>query len=153
MGRPTDYDPAYCDKVIELGREGASKAEMAHALGCTRKTMDAWAEVHPEFLYSVKTAIEAAQGWWESEGRKATFGGSPGFNATSFIFNMKNRFSADWRDKHDHELTGPDGGPIALAHSGEMSSLSAQERAAIRQMVEKRAKPVAWVEGEPEDSE
>lgn len=39
----------------------------------------------------------------------------------------------------DHvEHTGPNGGPIALAHSGEMSNLSATERAAIRHMVEKR---------------
>lgn len=112
MGRPTDYKPEFCAKVIALGREGASKAEMAHALGCTRQTMDNWAEAHPEFLDAVKEAVEIAQGWWESEGRKATFGGSPGFNATSYIFNMKNRFPADWRDKQDHELTGKDGKPL-----------------------------------------
>lgn len=23
-GRPSDYDPAYCERVIELGREGKS---------------------------------------------------------------------------------------------------------------------------------
>ncbi|RWL14874.1 MAG: hypothetical protein EOR57_31505 [Mesorhizobium sp.] len=108
-GRPSTYDPDYCAQVIALGREGASKAEMAHALGCSRQTMDTWAANHPEFLDAVKEATEAAQGWWESEGRKATFGSKPGFNATSFIFNMKNRFPADWRDKQDHELTGKDG--------------------------------------------
>lgn len=112
MARPTDYDPAYCDRVLDLGRSGASKAEMAHALGCTRQTMDNWAAAHPEFLDAVKEATEASQGWWESEGRKATFGEKPGFNATSFIFNMKNRFPADWRDKQDHELSGPNGGSI-----------------------------------------
>lgn len=26
MGRPTDYDPAYCERVIGLGKEGKSKA-------------------------------------------------------------------------------------------------------------------------------
>lgn len=109
MGRPTDYKPEFCEKVIALGREGASKAEMAHALACTRQTMDNWADANPEFLDAVKEATETSQGWWESKGREATFGGCPGFNATSFIFNMKNRFPTDWRDKQDHELTGKDG--------------------------------------------
>jgi hypothetical protein len=111
-GRPSEYDPSFCEKVIALGREGASKAEMAHAIGCSRTTMDTWASQHPEFLNAVKEAIEASQGWWESKGREATFGAVPNFNATSFIFNMKNRFPSDWRDKQDHELTGANGGPI-----------------------------------------
>ena len=106
MGRPTDYLPEHCAKVVALGREGASKAEMAHALGCTRQTMDNWAASNPEFLDAVKEATEAAQGWWESQGRQATFGAKPGFNATSFIFNMKNRFPADWKDKTETEHSG-----------------------------------------------
>ena len=118
-GRPTNYDPTYCDKVIELGREGASKAEMAHALGCSRPTMDAWAAAHPEFLYALKEALENAQGWWESQGRKATFGAAPGFNATSFIFNMKNRFPKDWKDKQEVE------------HSGSIATTKEQRDAAI----------------------
>ena len=112
VGRPSKYDPAYCATVIELGREGASKAEMTHALGVSRPTMDGWAAQHPEFLYSVKEAIDLAQGWWEQKGREATFGGSPGFNATAFIFQMKNRFPNDWRDRQEHRHSGPNGGPI-----------------------------------------
>lgn len=104
-GRPTLYDPAFCQQVIDLGKQGASKAEMALALDCARPTMDAWIAAHSEFAYAVKLAIDLAQGWWEAEGRKATFGAKPGFNATSYIFNMKNRFSADWKDKTEHDVT------------------------------------------------
>lgn len=105
-GRPSTYDPAYCDKVIELGREGASKAEMAFALGVARNTLDNWAATHPEFLSAVKEAVSLAQGWWEAEGRKAVFGAKPGFNATAYIFTMKNRFPDDWKDKRETELSG-----------------------------------------------
>lgn len=102
-GRPTDYDPAMCDELLALGMEGASKAEMAHALGVARSTFTLWERDHPEFSAAVKDAVEASQGWWESKGREATFGKVPGFNATSFIFNMKNRFPNDWKDKQEVE--------------------------------------------------
>lgn len=105
-GRPSKYDPKFCDKVIELGKQGASKAEMALELNIAYSTFDLWEHNKPEFSEAVKQARRLSQGWWEREGRKATFGASPGFNATSFIFNMKNRFSDDWRDKVEQEHSG-----------------------------------------------
>ncbi len=100
-GRPSDYDPAFCERVIDLGKEGASKAEMAAELGVVRQTLDNWCDAHPEFLDAVKEALSFSQAWWEKQGRIATFGATPNFNATSFIFNMKNRFPNDWRDKQE----------------------------------------------------
>lgn len=105
-GRPSKYDPKFCDRVIELGKEGASKAEIALDLDIVYNTLEAWQESHPEFLKAVKDAERLAQGWWEKRGRIATFGGYDGFNATSFIFNMKNRFKEDWRDKVEQQHSG-----------------------------------------------
>lgn len=101
MARPTDYDPAYCDTVIELGKNGASKAEMAAEIGCARSTFALWEGAHPEFSEAVKDAVSWSQAWWEKQGRIATFGGVGGFNSTAFIFNMKNRFPSDWKDKQE----------------------------------------------------
>lgn len=111
-GRPTKYDPAFCDRIIELGREGASKAEIALEFGICYQTLDNWGEANPEFFNALKMAERLSQGWWEREGRKATFGGVEGFNATSFIFNMKNRFKADWRDKQELEHSGSIGSAL-----------------------------------------
>jgi hypothetical protein len=104
-GRPSDYDESFCARVIELGKEGASKAEMAAELGCARSTFAVWEEAHPEFSEAVKHAVDLSQAWWEKNGRLATFGGTEGFNATSFIFNMKNRFPSDWKDKVEQDQT------------------------------------------------
>lgn len=98
-GRPTKFEAVFCDRVIDMGKEGASKAEMAFALGVARSTFDLWEKEHSEFSEAVKTAVSFAQGWWEQKGRSAVFGGVPNFNSTAFIFTMKNRFPADWKDK------------------------------------------------------
>lgn len=114
MARPTKYDPSFCDRIIELAKEGASKAEMALELGIAYSTFDVWQNENAEFSEAVKAAQKISQGWWEREGRKATFGGREGFNATAFIFNMKNRFKDDWRDKVDHGHENPDGSAITF---------------------------------------
>ena len=49
---------------------------------------------------------------WESIGVDGVTGEIQGFNATAWIFNMKNRFRADWNDTVKNEHMGQDGGPI-----------------------------------------
>ena len=99
-----------CDTILECGKQGMGKAEQAAEIGVHHSTFIAWQEEHPEFSAAVKDAQFFSQAWWEGKGRVATFD-SVGFNATSFIFNMKNRFPDDWRDKHEednkHDMSDP----------------------------------------------
>lgn len=104
-GRPTKYDPAMCETVIELGAKGASRAEIAMELGIHWDTFHEWQKQHPAFSDAIKRAMQLAQGWWEKKGREATFA-SEGFNATSYIFQMKNRFRDEWSDRVVNENTG-----------------------------------------------
>lgn len=105
-GRPTKYKPEMCETVIECGKEGMSKCEMALQLGIRYSTFNAWEHEKPEFSEAVKEAERFSQAWWERVGRLATIGQVDGFNSTAFIFNMKNRFKEDWRDKHEVEQSG-----------------------------------------------
>lgn len=106
VGRPTKYRPEFCDRVIAMGGEGKTLAEMADGLDIDRSTLNDWCVKHETFSRAVKRGLEKAQAWWESQGRLATFGGTEGFNATSYIFQMKNRFKDDWRDKVEQEHSG-----------------------------------------------
>lgn len=107
--RPSEYDPAICEILDGLGHEGEGMAEAIVACGIARETFYRWQELYPEFSNAVRQMRMRSQAWWEEQGRRATFGGTDGFNATSFIFNMKNRFPDDWRDKQE------------VGHSGEIA--------------------------------
>jgi hypothetical protein len=97
-GRPSDYDPAYCDRVLELGRTGASVVEMATDIGVARATLEAnWTEAHPEFLEAFTYAKQLSQVWWERKGRENLE--SQIFQASMWSRSMAARFPHDWREK------------------------------------------------------
>ena len=100
-GRPTKYDPAMCDRVVAMMAKGFSKEEVCYdpdeGLGIAWATFQNWQEKHPQFLAAVKEGEKASAAWWQKTGRTAVLGGIDGFNATAYVFNMKNRFG--WADK------------------------------------------------------
>ena len=108
-GRPTKYRPEFCEQVIECGEQGMGLAEMASELDIHYSTFQAWQDEKPEFSEAVKEARRQSQAWWERQGRLATFGGVDGFNATSYIFQMKNRFREDWADRREMDHSNTDG--------------------------------------------
>lgn len=50
VGRPTKYEPRFCEMVIKAGKQGYSLGAFAGMIGVSRPTIDAWAKEHPEFL-------------------------------------------------------------------------------------------------------
>lgn len=116
MGRPDEYQKKHCKTVIDLMKDGASKAEVCLELDCTFQTFINWQAKHPDFLEAVKRGLSLSKGKWEQIGRQAAFGNCEGFNATSWIFNMKNRFSKpdDFDEKWSDKQEIDHGGKIGL---------------------------------------
>ena len=110
MGRPTTYDPAYCDEVIEFLRDGYSLQAFAGHIEVSRATIYNWMDEHPEFMDAVKRAQPVAALAWEKRLRTLSTTGEG--NATAIIFGLKNRAVDDWRDVTRNEHSGPDGKPI-----------------------------------------
>lgn len=106
FGRPTKYRPEYCQRVLDLGFEGNSKAQIAREIGVDRNTLDDWAKAHPEFSRALKMAKHLELAWWEDQG-KAGLAMGRDFNAVAFIFQVKNRFRDDYLEKVDvrHDAT------------------------------------------------
>jgi hypothetical protein len=112
-GRPSLYDPAYCDEVLRLGAEGCSVVEMAAEIGVARNTLETlWPEAHPEFMEALGAARLRSQAWWESQGRKNL--ATQGFQSSLYSRSMAARFPHDWREVKGTELTGKDGAPLAF---------------------------------------
>ena len=115
LGRPTLYDEYYCELVLDMGAEGKSKAQIAALLGISRQCMNEWEKKHTEFGDALKASQDLALAWWETAGQ--TNMTRQGFNATAFIFQMKNRFRAEYRDVQSLEHTGKDGEAIKVENS------------------------------------
>lgn len=113
VGRPrttvNDLPPEWGSMMHEAAQEGASAVEIRCILGIGDSAWETLIEDDPDFHRTVKECKDLCQAWWERQGRKMSSGESDG-NATTWIFNMKNRFG--WRDKT--ELTGEGGGPMVI---------------------------------------
>lgn len=110
-GRPSDYDPAYCGNVIEMGRKGYSVVEMASELEVARNTLEVnWPAAHEEFLQAFTQAKQHSQAWWERAGRVGMIENN--ISAPIWSRSMAARFPRDWREVKGTELTGKDGGAI-----------------------------------------
>jgi hypothetical protein len=53
MGRPSDYDHAYCEQVVSFCAQGYSLTAFAGEIGVCRDTISEWCRKHPEFSASV----------------------------------------------------------------------------------------------------
>jgi hypothetical protein len=135
VGRPSLYDPAYCDDVLRMGGEGYSVVEMAAEIGVHRNTLETlWPEAHPDFMEALGQARQKSQAWWERQGRVNL--ATQGFQSSLYSRSMAARFPADWREVKGTELTGKDGGPVQTAAKLDVSGLSEQ---ALREIAALRA--------------
>jgi hypothetical protein len=106
VGRPTLYQPEHCARIVELAAsDGMGASELALELGVSRQTWENWKAAHPEFREAVADAKFAALAWWERKGRLGINEGKS-FNATAFVFQVKNRFREDYQDEkvRKHEV-------------------------------------------------
>lgn len=104
FGRPTDYRPEFCERVVEWGTIGKSKAWMAAKLGVCKRTIHLWEQRYPDFLSALDRAKALEQMWWEDSGQDGMTGDK--FNGQVWGRSMAARFPDDWRESKAVDLTG-----------------------------------------------
>lgn len=91
---------AACDRYCAHLAEGYSSDCFPEA---DLKTIKSYMERYPEDFPTekVQEALRQSKYFWEKVGNDGARGQIEGFNAASWVFNMKNRFK--WRDKPEDE--------------------------------------------------
>lgn len=153
-GRPTDYKAEFAEQARKLCELGATDFELAEFFRVDTRTIYRWKNTQEDFCQAVIVGKEKA----DDRVERALFNRAVGYSFESekvFQFQgdviraetvehvppdpgaalnwLKNRRGEKWRDKHDHELTGKDGGPIETRElgardiiAGKLSSIAAR---------------------------
>ena len=130
IGRPSKYDPIYCEEVVEFMAKGFSFEAFAGHIEVNIDTLNEWASKHEEFSAAKQKAFSKNRIFWEQLGIEniinksdsESFGegfsksSSRSLNAAVWVFNMKNRFK--WRDKQ------PDENEVIINNSNSQIALS-----------------------------
>jgi len=114
VGRPTLYDPSYCDKVRELGRIGKSVEQICYQLNVSLRTIYLWRDTHEEFMHALDDAKTYEQAWWEEQAAAYMVENkeSDRLNASLWSRSMAARFPKKYRESTKQEITGADGAPL-----------------------------------------
>lgn len=128
-GRPTKFKAEFVAQAAKLTALGATDREVADFFEINEATLNRWKHAHPELCASLKVGKETADERVEQSLYRRAVGYShdavkifmpAGFDkpvyadftehyppdTTAGIFWLKNRKSADWRDKQEVEHTG-----------------------------------------------
>lgn len=128
IGRPTDFKTEYCDMLIEHMSEGYSFESFAGVVKTCKQTLYNWLDAQPDFLDAKKIGFEQSRLFWEKAGIGLSVGRIDG-NPTMAIFNLKNRFPSEWRDKQDIDLSNTDG---TLKPTIDTSKLTTEQLLALK---------------------
>lgn len=75
FGRPTKYDPLYCQSVIDAAKRGLSLIEFASEIDVAHSTLLAWVEKHDDFRLSYEKAKGILTKWYTDRAKIVAFGG------------------------------------------------------------------------------
>jgi len=114
VGRPTEYDPSYCDKVIELGMLGKSFEQMSAQLNVSYRTLCRWRDTHEEFCHALEDAQALSQAWWEDQAQSYMLEHKDGerLNPSLWSRSMAARFPGKYSERVKQEISGPNGSAL-----------------------------------------
>ena len=116
VGRPTDYDPSFCDKVIELGKLGKSFEQMAMQLNVSYRTLCRWRKEYEEFCHALEEAQAYEQAWWEEVAQSYMIEEKDAAKLNQGLWSrsMAARFPRKYSDRLKQEISGADGQDLKM---------------------------------------
>lgn len=127
MARPSKYKPEMAKQAAKLCALGATDQDLADFFEVSVRSIEMWRIQHPEFLRAIKVAKDVADerverslyqratGYTYDAVKIMSHQGEPVIvpyrehcppDPTSMIFWLKNRKTAEWRDKQEVQTDG-----------------------------------------------
>jgi hypothetical protein len=96
--------------LLGWARDGLADRQIAGNMGISRDTLNEWKKRYSDISDTLKKGKEVA----DRQVENALFEKAIGGDTTAIIFWLKNRKPKEWRDRVQQEITGENGGPVAL---------------------------------------
>ena len=135
VGRPTKYDPAFCDKARELGANGYSREMISAELNVSWNTLLVWAENHPDFFEALEEAKTLEMVFFEKLAIQHLVERPQGdrLNTGLWSRSMAARFPKKYRENSKMEVVGKDDGPVQIDTVHDIGTGLVNDLLAIRQ--------------------
>lgn len=96
------YHPSICERIPLMFSDGSSITKVAAVkLGIARSTYYQWKENYPEFKKACEIGENLSECAMEDIGQRGMNGEIANYNATTYIFTMKNRFRETYGEQKD----------------------------------------------------
>jgi hypothetical protein len=109
-GRPTKYTPERVKRILDAVKLGVAYIDAASYAGISRETFNEWRKQYPDFSDAVEEAAGQAVVANMAKIQKAASEGS--WQASAWILERRH---PDRYGRTRVELTGAEGGPVAVA--------------------------------------
>ena len=124
--RKYTFKPEMCERMIELGQQGASQKMIWADIGITKDVAKSWEKKYPEFKDALDMALVHSQAYWEREMLANV--GNKAFNSRIVEVALRGQFPQDY--KETREIKAEIKQDIKIDFSGEVSNLIKQLREA-----------------------
>lgn len=91
-----------CDRMIEMGKQGASQKMIWSELGISKASAETLKKNHPEFAEALDLALVHAQAFWERELLANV--DNKGYNSRLAEIALRGQFQSDYRETRDTKV-------------------------------------------------
>jgi hypothetical protein len=96
------YDPAMCQTMIELGKEGASQKIIWSTLGISKATAESYKKKYPEFAEALDLALVHSQAFYER--LMLANVENKNFNSRLIEIALRGQHAADYKETRDTKV-------------------------------------------------
>lgn len=137
IGRPSNYRPEHCDRIIEAMSTGLSAEAAAASIGISNRALHEWQQKHEAFRSAIQEGRQQALLWWELRAQAMAAGAPGSAQIVSLGLRNRSRAASGWIDAQRQEHSGPDGAPIQTqqVRTIDVSALTPDQRNALKQVL------------------